>query len=420
MRGAIGRRLTNPNNGFNLASIVKQTPFLIQPTSHFSSSSSDGAGRGRGRGGDGGRGQFGISRESEKANDEPVGHGRGFSESQSQSPGGYGHGRGRPIQSDPISPAFSSFVRPDAPSIGRGRGSVGSDPVSPFAAEPPRPPSPHFQQPPPSDESQGSPRPYMSREEQPKPHSPTPPVFVKLQEMKEATSSAPVESESGQTAPPNNIFNSLGSEFSRPNQRMVPGSGAGRGKPPVESSPIQHEDNRHIRRPQPPPPQQQQRARPPRDETPRPQLSREEAGRRARSELSRGEAEGAGGGGVRGRGGRGRGRGARGRGRGRGGDGWRDDKKEGEAEQEALSVFVGDSADGEKFAQKMGTEMMKTLAEEFEDVCEKSLPSTANDAIVDAYDTNMMVSFLSSCSLMRLSRKAYNLMQRMLKTETLK
>jgi len=35
--------------------------------------------------------------------------------------------------------------------------------------------------------------------------------------------------------------------------------------------------------------------------------------------------------------------------------------------------------------------MMKTLAEEFEDVCEKSLPSTANDAIVDAYDTNMMI-----------------------------
>uniref|UniRef100_A0A1J3FIE4 Hydroxyproline-rich glycoprotein family protein n=1 Tax=Noccaea caerulescens TaxID=107243 RepID=A0A1J3FIE4_NOCCA len=419
MRGGIGRRLTNPNNGFTLASIVKHTPFLIQTTSHFSSSSSsDGAGRGRGRGsgfggGDGGfpaagRGQFGINRESEKANDEPVGHGRGLTESQS--PGGFGHGRGRPIQSDSIPPAFSSFGRPDSPSVGRGRGSGGSDSVTPFAPEPPRHPSPpppqqsqpHFQsqqprfqpeqqhsQPPPGDESQGSPRPQFSGEDQPQPHSPTPPVFVKLQEMKEVTSSSPVpppESESGQSAQPKNIFNALGNEF-----QSNPGRGAGRGKPPVESAPIQHEENRHIRRPQPP--QQQQRARPPRDETPRPQLSREEAGRRARSELSRGEAEG-GGGGVRGRGGgRGRGRGARGRGRGRGGDGWRDDKKEGEAEQEALSVFVGDSADGEKFAQKMGTEMMKTLAEEFEDVCVKALPSTANDALVDAYDTNMMIEY---------------------------
>ncbi|CAH8251819.1 unnamed protein product [Arabidopsis lyrata] len=43
------------------------------------------------------------------------------------------------------------------------------------------------------------------------------------------------------------------------------------------------------------------------DEAPKPQLSMEEAGRRARSKLSRGEAEGSG---VRGRGGRGGGRGA--------------------------------------------------------------------------------------------------------------
>ncbi|XP_010479938.1 PREDICTED: uncharacterized protein LOC104758715 [Camelina sativa] len=377
MRGALGRRFTNPN-GFTIASIVKQTPFLTQSTSHFSSDSA-GRGRGRGSGGDGGfpaagRGQFGLNREPEKASEPVVVPGR---EPSSSSAGGYGHGRGRPIQSDSVSPAFSSFVRPDSSSVGRGRGSVGSDSVSPFAPEPPRhsPPPPQQQQP--SDESQGS------------------PVFSKLQEVKDVTSSPPPppESKSGQADPPVTIFNALGSEVSQP-------SGAGRGKPLVQSAPIQQEENRHIRRPQPPPPQQQQqqhqrsqpqqkRAQTPRDETPRPKLSMEEAGRRARSELSRGEAEG--GGAVRGRGGRGRGRGARGRGRGRGGENWRDDKKEEEGEQEAMSIFAGDSADGEKFAKKMGPELMKTLAEGFEEVCEKALPSTTHDAIIDAYDTNLMI-----------------------------
>ncbi|KAJ0250480.1 Uncharacterized protein HA466_0138050 [Hirschfeldia incana] len=128
------------------------------------------------------------------------------------------------------------------------------------------------------------------------------------------------------------------------------------------------------------------RVQPPKDETPRPQLSPEEAGRRARSQLSQGEAVG----------GRGRGRGAaRGRGRGRGrrgGEAWRDgDKKEEDAEQEALCVFLGDSADGEKFAKKMGDEIMNELAESYESICERALPSTAHDALVDAYDTNLMI-----------------------------
>nr|VDC64778.1 unnamed protein product [Brassica rapa] len=354
MRGAIGRRFSNPSNGFSLASIVKHTPFLIQPTSHFSSDG--GAGRGRGRGGGSGSpaagaGQFGFNREPEKTN-EPVGQARG----SSQSPGGYGHGRGRPIQSDPISPPFSSFVKPDSHSVGRGRGSLGSDPVSPFSPEPPRHPAP--------------PQPHQPRFE---PHQPPKdgfqgsPPFAKLEATKDATSPPP-------PGAPNNISNALG-------------SGAGRGKPFV-----QNEDNRHIQRSPQPPPQRQKRAQPPKDTAPRPQLSPEEAGRRARSQLSRGEAAEGGGGGVRGRGGgRGRGRGARGRGRGRGGEGWRDDKKEEEAEQEALSVFVGDNADGEKFAKKMGDEIMAQLADGYEDICERALPSTAHDALVDAYDTNLMI-----------------------------
>ncbi|KAL1203791.1 hypothetical protein V5N11_027665 [Cardamine amara subsp. amara] len=390
MRGVIGRRFSNPN-GFTIASIVKQTPFLIQSTSHFSSSS--GRGRGRGSGGDEGfpavgRGQFGFNREPEKANEPVVPR---LDSSEPSSVGGYGHGRGRPIQSGSISPAFNSFVKSDSSTIGRGRGSVGSDSVSPFSPEPPRQPPPPPQQPRfQPQQQQSQPQQQPRPQSQPNDESQGSPVFTKLQEMKDATSSPSPpppspEFKSGQAAPPDNIFNALGSEFSQP-------SGAGRGKPLVESAPIQ-EENRHIRRPQPAFPQQQQQqqklAQTPRDETPRPQLSREEAGRRARSELSRGEAEGSG---VRGRGGgRGRGRGARGRGRGRGGDGWRDDKKEEEGEQEAMTVFVGDSADGEKFANVMGPELMKTLAEGFEEVCDKALPSTTQDAYVDAYDTNLMI-----------------------------
>ncbi|CAN8288082.1 unnamed protein product [Cochlearia groenlandica] len=413
MRGVIGRRLSSPNNGFSFISITKQTPFLIKPTSRFSSSSSDGgAGRGRGRGDGGFPNQFGINRESEnKGNEDVGGQGRGSSESQSH--GGYGHGRGRPIQSDP---AFSSFVKPDSSSsLGRGRGGGGgSDPVSPFAppqqqSQPPpqqpryqsqqprfQPQQPRYQPQQQRSEfanggSQGNLSSQLTREDQTQsqPHSPPPPETPLY--AKEAT--LPPESKPGQTSPPNNA---LGSEFSHTNQRIVPESGAGRGTlPPVDSTQTRHHENRHIRPPQPlqqqrSQPQRKQYAQPPKDETPRPQLSREEAGRRARSELSRGEAEGSG---VRGRGGGGgRGRGARGRGgRGRGGEGWRDDKKEEEAEQEAISVFVGDSADGEKFAKSIGPELMKNLAEGFEDVCERALPSTSHDALVDAYDTNLMI-----------------------------
>ncbi|CAA0292490.1 unnamed protein product [Arabidopsis thaliana] len=386
MRSAIGRRFSNPN-GFTIASLVKQTPFLTQSTYHFSSSSdSSGRGRGRGSGEDGGfpaagRGQFGVNRE-------PVVPGR-----EPSSTGGYGHGRGRPIQSDSISPAFTSFVKSDSPSIGRGRGSVGSDTVSPFAAEPPRQSLPPPQQQQSQSQQQRSQpqqqQPRSQPQQQPNDESQGSPVFVKLQEMQDATSSPPPpESKPGQADPPDNIFNALGNEFSHP-------SGAGRGKPLVESAPIRQEDNRQIRRPPPPPQQQrvqpqQKRAPTVKDGTPKPQLSAEEAGRRARSELSRGEAEGSSVGGRGGRG-RGRGRGARGRGRGRGGDGWRDDKKEEEGEQEAMRIFAGDSADGEKFAEKMGPELMKTLAEGFEEICEKALPSTTHDAIIDAYDTNLMI-----------------------------
>ncbi|WZY93161.1 hypothetical protein YC2023_065490 [Brassica napus] len=62
-----------------------------------------------------------------------------------------------------------------------------------------------------------------------------------------------------------------------------------------------------------------------------------------------------------------------------------------EAEEEALSVFLGDTADGEKFAKKMGPEIMNELAEGYESICQRALPSTAHDALVDAYDTNLII-----------------------------
>ncbi|KAF2595071.1 hypothetical protein F2Q70_00042913 [Brassica cretica] len=39
----------------------------------------------------------------------------------------------------------------------------------------------------------------------------------------------------------------------------------------------------------------------------------------------------------------------------------------------------------------MGTEIMTKLAESYEDICERASPSTAHDALVDAYDTNLMI-----------------------------
>ncbi|KAH0852513.1 hypothetical protein HID58_093896 [Brassica napus] len=49
------------------------------------------------------------------------------------------------------------------------------------------------------------------------------------------------------------------------------------------------------------------------------------------------------------------------------------------------------TADGEKFAKKMGPEIMNELAEGYESICQRALPSTAHDALVDAYDTNLII-----------------------------
>ncbi|CAF2097301.1 unnamed protein product [Brassica rapa] len=39
----------------------------------------------------------------------------------------------------------------------------------------------------------------------------------------------------------------------------------------------------------------------------------------------------------------------------------------------------------------MGPEIMNELAEGYESICQRALPSTAHDALVDAYDTNLII-----------------------------
>ncbi|KAH0854985.1 hypothetical protein HID58_024524, partial [Brassica napus] len=258
MRGAIGRRFSNPSNGFSLASIVKHTPFLIQPTSHFSSDG--GAGRGRGRGGGSGSPAAGgtvrfQSRTGKKRTNRLVKH----------SPGGYGHGRGRPIQSDPISPPFSSFVKPDSHSVGRGRGSLGSDPVSLSLLS------------------------LLAIQL----------LHSRITAFRTASTAFRTATTAFRTAAATALRNAATAEVlhlrSLRLQRMqlrrhhrgsehisnALGSGAGRGKPFV-----QNEDNRHIQRSPQPPPQRQNELNTPRYSSTT-QLSPEEAGRRARSQLSR-------------------------------------------------------------------------------------------------------------------------------------
>lgn len=132
-------------------------------------------------------------------------------------------------------------------------------------------------------------------------------------------------------------------------------------------------------------------------------MTREEAVKNAVNILSRGgggEVEESGGGagrgrgrgGFRGRGGPGWGRGRglfRGRGRGRFGDSKEDCYGAG--------LYLGDNADGENLAQKLGVETMNQLVEGFEEITGDVLPSPTEDAILDAMDMNYSVSVLIVC-----------------------
>lgn len=167
--------------------------------------------------------------------------------------------------------------------------------------------------------------------------------------------------------------------------------GAGRGKPGEKQAPpavnvrFVEEENRHVR----------PRTRPVTETPPdRPRMTQEEAMQHARRVLSQdfdeGEINAADPG--RGSGGRGRGRGVRGRGRGRGGNFRRREMEEGDdVESYGSGLVLGNNADGEKLAEKLGEENMNKLVEGFEEISSDVLPSPMDDAFIDALHTNYMV-----------------------------
>lgn len=326
-------------------SIGRPPPASISSAFSTFSGGGGGGGRGRGRGSD--FPNFGFSPGKPEPDD---------SKPESTPPGiGHGRGRGKPLPSSPILPSFSSFVdnpNPNPPA-GRGRGGIG--PFSP-------PSQPQQQQQPPLRK---------------------PIFFAKEEETADSNSSS---SDAPRKREDSNLPNSIISVL----------TGSGRGKPLQTGSPVSEkpkEENRHLRARQQKTADSGERASSP----PPQRLSREDAVKKAVGILSRRDDgdvgdDGGGrgmGGGFRGRGGRGamRGRGGRGRGRGRG------YRRGEESEDGSLEsgFYLGDDADGEKLAQKLGPETMNTLAEGFEEVSARVLPSPMDDAYIEALHTNMMI-----------------------------
>ncbi|KAL0908756.1 hypothetical protein M5K25_023265 [Dendrobium thyrsiflorum] len=159
-------------------------------------------------------------------------------------------------------------------------------------------------------------------------------------------------------------------------------SGSGRGKPTrtAESDPRPIEENRHLRN------IGQPIGRSPPSSSSQPKLGSQDAARRAVDILSRGGPSGPGG---RGRGGRGMV--GRGRGRGRGGrfSGGRGRR---DADHE-FDLYLGDNADGEKLEKTLGEENMKILAEGFEEMSWRVLPSPMEEAYLDALHTNNLIEY---------------------------
>ncbi|XP_042066913.1 uncharacterized protein LOC121810082 [Salvia splendens] len=251
------------------------------------------------------------------------------------SPPPHGHGRGRGVP-----PLFSSSINNGTNSAAFGRGH-GIGFVSPNSFSPP------------AEQSEAQPP-------QPNPQMSFLSKYEELQSDSAGSEAPPAPAKSI----PSSIFGVL--------------SGAGRGKPGGSPAP----------QPEKPKAEPQQ---------PRVQLSAEEKVRKAVGILSKGDAGGGGarpevraerweGGRGSGRGG-GRGRGmARGGGRGRGS---RDDRYE--VEEDGAAEFLGDPAAEEKVAKRLGPEVMSKLTEGFEELSNRVLPSPMDEALLDAYETNLMI-----------------------------
>ncbi|XP_030535447.1 translation initiation factor IF-2 [Rhodamnia argentea] len=332
MRGAIGRRL--PNSFTPSSSRHSLLPFST--SSPFGGGG--GRGRGRGSGADGGPSRFDSTPGTPASGEAPEAAEPPSPQPQHHPPSsGLGRGRGKPLPSSPILPSFNAVVS----SIGRGRASSASPPPPPDSAVPGKPIFFRKEDGPP-------------QWDPPKPRSPS--------EFAGAAGGG-----RGASDLPSSIRSVL--------------QGAGRGKPvpkPGPQSPPVQEENRHVR------------ARPP--SPPPPRMGREEAERRASGRGDRGGRSG-------GRAGRGRGRGFRaGRGRGSfGGRGFLGDRAErGQFQRDSdeghgAGLYLGDNADGENLAKRIGAENMNKLVEAFEEMSERVLPSPAHDIYLDALHTNLLI-----------------------------
>lgn len=390
MRGSIGRRLASTNPTF-----ISRTPF-----STFS-------GRGRGRG--------------DPFSDSSTPHRKPIGEENVDAPigTGAGHGRGTPIGSNP---PFRPRVPPPPPSPSMGRGGFNQPPpgVNPSigrggSSEPPpssgenpyrgRYSPPQGFQPGGRMQTPGGDRFSPPQDSSSQSGQPLKPIFFR----REDTPDVPDFPKQWPMQNPSRVNNfGRSSEDVQVPWNLHPGvSGLGRGQPMKVSGAeeMPAEVNRHVRQPrQDKVPLESEEGT---EDTPsekKPKLSREEAAKKAIEVLSRGGAGGGGEGGSRGgdfsgRGGRGsgasRGRGGRGRGRGRGRVGGRGRGGGGydSGDDEASELYLGPDADGEKFAQSLGPVQMEQLTQAFEEMSYRVLPSPAQDAFVDAQDTNNMIEY---------------------------
>ncbi|KAF6136626.1 hypothetical protein GIB67_016082 [Kingdonia uniflora] len=354
MRGCLGRLASSSSSH-----ITKQTPICSSAFSTFSS----GSGRGRGRGrGPSSSGPPDIPQFSAQTPGKPnIDNANGENPKESFIPSGSGHGRGKPAYtSPPIIPSLSSRVPPGTTSIGRGQ--TNSSRLESPSIQPKAPIS-------------------LNREDSVKSTEKT--QFRRNAEQEDA----PQKSQLSRNVEQKDAPLSQKTRFSRSakEEGVVPSSimpgldVAGRGKPiknlgtAEERKMPDKEENRHIRPPRPirggrvgglGPQQQQQRQQ---------QRSSPEGGGRTE--------------GGRGRGGYREGGGRSGGGRGRAGFQNRN--------QENLTdrSILGDNADGERLAKRIGVENMDRLTEAFDDIIRRVLPSPDDEKISEALHLNNMIEY---------------------------
>ncbi|KAK9149966.1 hypothetical protein Syun_008275 [Stephania yunnanensis] len=339
MRRSLGRLASS--RGRSRGSYANQT--LIGTTDFSTFSGGDGRGRGRG------------------SSSPPIFTPQSIGKPESQQPNnaesydsfvsstvGVGRGRGKPIAPPPIAPTAPSFpqwIPGINPSVGRGV------------------PNRQTQQ----------------THQETQPGQPKKPIFFRREDSIDSAPQKPQFSDLGEV-PDEGKSLPIGLIGGMP--------GIGRGKPvelsSAEERPV--EENRHLR--------------------PRRggvglrrgggvEQGERENSRRSPSRLDRYEGDGGGRGGRGGRGQRGRGRG------GRGSYGWQQrgglQRRSGQFQDAdegfASGLYLGDNADGERLAKRVGVESMDKLVEAFEEMSSRVLPSPMDDAYLDALHTNNMIEY---------------------------